>query len=271
MPARSLNWTGGAADGNFQTASNWIDLATGVAAVASPASTDTCTINQTSTAITAGLSNAAVDLATLAIGPGFTGSIGAIGTSLTIAVTTQFTYAGRCSICNITAGTSGIALASVGGSGTVSLTGGTTTLLVVGPSGTVYVAAAATVTGLDNSGGVTADAGTAFTTVKQGAGALVSARNLGTATITGGVVQATGLATLTSGTIGGANARLNWNSTGTITFAEVMAAGRADAQGALAGFTITNCTVHPGANYAFDYETVNITRTNTFKDYRKLI
>jgi len=271
MPARNLDWSGASADGNFSTANNWIDLATGVAALAAPITGDSCFFNRTSDAVTAGLSQAAVDLVTLAFGPGFTGSIGAIGTSLSIGVTTQLTYAARCSICNITAGTNGIALASVGGSGTVSLTGGTTTLLVVGPSGNVSVGASAVVTGLDNSGGVQADAGTAFTTTKCGAGTLVSARNLGTlyAGGQGTTVRATGAATLTAGYILGGS-RLNWNSTGTITAAEIFAGGTGDARGAILGFTITTKTVHPGASYAWDSESVNVT-VGTTKDYRKLI
>lgn len=269
MP-RNLNWTGAASDGNFSTANNWNDLATGVAALTSPASGDSCYINQTSSAITAGLSQGAVDLVTLALGPGFTGSIGAIGTSLTIAVTTQLTYAARCSICNITAGTSGIALASVGGAGTVSIVGGTTTLLVVGPSGNVNVGASAVVTGLDNSGSVTADTGTAFTTTKCGAGTLVSARNLGTLIMGGqAVVRATNAATLTAGYVL-SGSTLIWNSTGTATLIETFAGGTSTARGALVGFTITTETVHPGAAYSFDAETVNIT-VGTLKDYRKLI
>lgn len=259
MP-RNLDWTGAADHMTFDTAGNWNDLATGVAALAVPATGDSCYISQTADLITANLNQTGVTLVNFVIGPGFTGQMGTSGTSLTIAATT-FSYNGRATLFNITAGTAGITTATIGGSGTVSLTGGTTTNLHVGPSGNCYVGPSAVVTTLRGAGGgINATSGTAFTTTKMKGGVLTSARNLGTLLVSGNgtLVKTTGLATITTGDVE-SGARLNHTSTGTITTLEV--AGTADAQGAYVGFTVTTLRKYNGSS-AFDGEMATITITN---------
>lgn len=259
MTARALQFTGAGDGVTFDSAANWKDLATGTAATGTtPVTGDSCYIDNGSWTINAGLSKAAIDLVSLFVGGGFTGTLGTTGNALTIGVTGQFTYMGRASVCNVAAGTNGIAAANVGGSSSVTLSGGTTTALNVQPSGNVYVTAAGVVTNLVNVGGVTADTGTGFTTVANDGGTLVSARNLGTMTASGGTVQGTGTATLTAGMVL-ASARLNWQSIGTMAACTVGSGGAADAIGSVLPFAITALVIHAGAIRAFDHEVAAIT------------
>lgn len=269
-----LSWTGAIdgtpTTGTWSTAGNWTDLGTGVAALAAPATGDTVYIVNTNHAIVSGLSQAAVDLAFLTIGSGFTGQIGSSGTPLTIAVANSgagiLTYDGKTTVCNITAGTNGIAKAIVRGSGTFGVVAGTWTDLSCGFGGFCQIGPSSIVTGYTGTGGnATAAAGTTFTTVDLGAGSLISARSLGTVIIAGpAFLQTTAAAASTSVTAGGGS-RFNIQGTGIHTLIKALTGSTVDAKGATLPFTVTTLKLSDGAQ-AFMNEMVSIT-IGTVKPY----
>lgn len=139
-------WTGGSNDGNFATAGNW-------SLGAAPVNTNDVIIDATSQDITAW--PAAVDLASLTITAGYTGSIqSAAGAALTINATTvkiTRTVGGAIRL----AGTYTTVNVISSGTGAVYLmTSGTTTTLNSGPGTRTIVDSGHVVTNYENNSGV---------------------------------------------------------------------------------------------------------------------
>jgi hypothetical protein len=112
---------------DWSLAASWRTAIFGAGSV--PDSTDTLYFTNGSANVTAGLSNAAVDLTALYWTPGFSGRIGTAGTPLTIAVQQTATgiceYAASAGYLYLTAGTNGIYTFRCKGGGKAYLTGGT--------------------------------------------------------------------------------------------------------------------------------------------------
>ena len=235
-------WTGGANDGNWQTAGNW-------SLGAAPVSNDDVIVAYGSQNITSGLSNAAVDLNSLTIT--FAGSIGTASTPLTIAVSgtsgATLRYAGSGSYCKITAGTNGIdrAIIAPKGNGTFYASGGTYAILEAGKNGIIEADAVITTLYSAGAGCRINYSATAVSTAILAKGNHTFNRSCATMTIGPGAIVTNNLAAAISASVtiepGG---KLVHNSTGTI--ASVV--GKTDGV-AVAGslpFTVTNRTLWAG-------------------------
>lgn len=132
-------WRSGGVD--FGLAGNWHDGVYG--ASAAPASADTLYMTEGSDAITAGLTQTAVDLAKLLITNGFSGRIGGAGSSLIVAVDNTNTglveYGAGGGYMYLTAGTNNLYQVRVNGAGLLYLTGGTVENLLEISSGGLNV------------------------------------------------------------------------------------------------------------------------------------
>lgn len=170
-------WSGGANDGVFLTAGNWVS---GVA----PGNGDTAIVGATNQNILGAATG--LTTVTLIVTNGFGGSIGSDGVSLTFASATLITYAGRGAVCNIgCAGTVAAASFEHYGTGLVNITSGTWTLLT-NSYGPMTVSASAVVTTLNNIGGniTIGYNATAITTLTSG-GSVRCARVCTTANVLG--------------------------------------------------------------------------------------
>ena len=250
MTARALQWTGAVDHATFNTPGNWNDLTNGGAASGTtPVTGDTCNIVDTGDLINAGLSQSSVVLAALNIGANYTGQLGPGGSPLIISAT-MLTYLARAAYCAVTAGSSNITTAIIQGAGTFTASGGTWTTFSCGPNGVAYLTASSTIVNYKgDGGGARADAGTAFTTCKVGAGSLVSARGLGTGYVAGsGTLLQTILAAASTSIDVLAGARFNINSTGTNAAIEVASGGILDSIGAILPAVVTTLTKRSGSS-----------------------
>jgi len=155
-------WTGGGNDGVFDNLANWSEAT-------AFANNDVLTIGATNQDITGGLTHAYTGI-TLVVTPGYGGSIGGAGGSLSFSSAASIRYAGRGAFARFTsAGTVATASLEHVGSSFVAITGGTWTN-IDNSLGLFDIAAAAVVTRLNNIMG-TGTAGynsTAFTNLYNG-------------------------------------------------------------------------------------------------------
>lgn len=257
MPSKY--WTGGANDGNWSTAGNWNG---GV-----PVTGDDVFIEEGSQAITLGLSQGSVNLASLRIS--FSGSVGTSSTPLTIGCNSgTVSISGNGSFYKITAGTGGISkiIFNPKANCTFYLAGGTTTTLETGDAGLVEIDGAAVVTNIfANGAGINiAYNATAVTALTNTRSNVATYRPVTTVTTGPSAITSTWG---TQATIGTSTVqpmgRLNHKSNGTITTSVVQPLGAADALGSTYSFTVTNRTNYNGYVRNFDHqETAKITFTN---------
>lgn len=261
-------WLG--VNSNWNDTSNWSTTRQGSGGSAAPVTNDVVYILDGNTDITTNISQAAVDLSGLTIGGEFTGSIGSVGSSLTIAVSgtgtpiCRINYSGPGAI-NIAAGTNNIDDMRItrpgGGGGRVNLVGGTTTALYTGRGVTLYIDDAAVVTTLTSTGSViTAGySATAFTTATVGGGSsLTSRRAATTLNIDAATVRFGNVAAIT--TINARNgANYVHDSSGTITTANGLPGSRLLANAT--AFTVTNANVYEGSS-VFTNNPALVTFTN---------
>lgn len=205
----TTQWTDGGNDGDWSNSSNWDN---GV-----PVDTNDVIIAVGDRAITTGISQSAVTLASLTVTFGH--NIGTSSADLEINVTGTCTIAGRGSSYKID-GDIGTLVIQLPPSSTCSLVDGTTTSCDL-ISGNLDIAANATVTTMYVNGGVAeALAGTVFTTLVVNSGSMDSTRGATTTTVCNGrliakgsgawstvlLVQGAIFDVRTSGTIGTLNA-----------------------------------------------------------------
>lgn len=251
------------ADGDWSNTNNWSSTRTGATGAGAPSSNDDVyLLDPIQFPITTGLSQAAVDLNSMTIGPDFNGSIGSAGSPLIIAVSgtsgATLRVSGSGSV-YITAGTNNIdrAVIACRGAGRFWATGGTYTILE-NRSGNNEVTSGCTATTVYNYSGVPLNllAGSTVTTVYNFDGAsLLCSTNLTTLT-NDGTARCTNSVTIT--TLHNYNAYTH-QSTGTITTANCYPGSTADA---LAPFTVTTLNHHLGAK-AFENQTVSVTKSTT--------
>lgn len=255
-------WTGGANDGNWNTAGNW-----SLAAV--PVNTNDVVIDVTNQSITAGLNQTGVALASLTVTSGV--NIGGNGSSLVIGVTGTAKFAGTGTVyISADTGVQAIVKAVVQSTAgqTVYLTGGTVTTLEVARGATAYVQAACIVTTCNTAGGLTLDYNaTGITTFEQAAGNCVSYRSIATGRVNGQgttCTLVTAAAISTAMTVTGA-AQYFHRSSGTIAAITVQPGSSASSEGSTYGsFTVTNSTRWYGATlFDTEEEVATVTYTNS--------
>lgn len=171
-------------NGDWSDGNNWSSTRYGATGAGAPASNDVVyLLDPPQFAITSGLSQGAVDLNGMTIGPDWNGQLGAPGSPLTIAVSgtsgATLSISGSGSV-YITAGTNGVDIAKLQcrGAGKVWLTGGTFAQ-VENRSGDNESASGCTITTLYNLGRFMLKAGGTTTTVFN-TGTLLSEVNLTT-------------------------------------------------------------------------------------------
>lgn len=251
-------------DGDWSNANNWSQTRYGATGGGStPASNDEVYfLDPIKFAVTSGLSQGAVDLNSMTVGPDFNGNIGAAGTPLTIAVSgtsgATLRYAGQGAM-YITAGTNGIdrAIINPRGQGRCVLTGGTTAI-VENVTGDNEVASGATATTIYNFARLNLASGATVTTVNNEAGGTCGCE-VNTTTINndaGATITVKRTATITTLNNRGTHVQA---SNGTITTANCFAGSRATAT---APFTVTTLNKHVGS-YAWEAEPVVVTKTTT--------
>jgi hypothetical protein len=263
----TVTWDGSANDGNWGTASNWD---TGAA----PVTGDDVVIKSTNQNITAGLNQTAVDLASLTITEGYTGSIGNAGSSLTISCSGTVTITAKGTI-RLTAGSADITTLKVLAAGPEGffLNGGTTTTVHSGPTGILNISADAVVTNY-YGGGMTAIAGasgTAFTLVEIAAGSIYSDRTAATLRLLGDGCRAVirRAAAISTAAYVGNGSTYQHNSSGTITLIWVYSGGVATAFDATSNFTVTNSNLFVNGEL-FKEPRVTVTYTNATSKYGHL-
>lgn len=259
-------WRG--TNSNWGDTANWSATRTGVTGVAIPANGDDVFILDSSTNIDP-YNGAAIDLASLTIGGDFTGQI----LGLTIAVSGRTDISSTSNI-TLTAGTNNIDDLNIlsTGNSTITLAGGTFTLVEVG-TGNVIVESAATVTTLlSASGRITDTGGTGYTTATIAGGSLITLRGGTTLNATGRVVDLKSAAWTTINADRGAF--VTHNSSGTIGTATAKPgavlsdapAGSQNVNGQIINgqptpFTLTNSVEWLGGSL-FQNAQANITKTN---------
>jgi len=255
----TITWTGGAGDGKWATTGNWSSNSV-------PVTGDDVRIELGSDAITAGLSQGAVNLASLRIS--FNGTIGSTSTPLTIGCNSgSVIVTGTGSQYKIAAGTGGISrlIFNPKSFSTLFLAGGTTSSLELATSGMCEVDASAVVTTLYTTGCGVAIAynATAITTLQNTRANVSSYRNITTANTGPSAITATLLtAAITTSNVSPMG-RLNHKSSGTIGSSVVQPFGMADAYGSTYQFTVTNRTNYASYTRNFDVsETAKVTFTN---------
>jgi hypothetical protein len=252
-------WTDGGADGDWSNTANWSGGAV-------PVDGDDVVIGDTTRAITAGLNQAGVDLASLKITGG--ASIGSSSTPLTIGVSGTLTWSGTGSYIKIKADTTdGITRAVIQptGGGTAYLSGGTFDQ-VEGGSGLVDIDATAVVTTALGAGAGWSIAynATGITTFTLAKGTATTKRSIGTADVGPGALLVTqltaGISTKVTVQPGG---YFNHQASGTIAHSEVRPDGKANAAHTpYSGFTVTNRTNFRGFKENFNLESVSVTFDN---------
>ncbi|MBK8246590.1 MAG: hypothetical protein IPK85_04205 [Gemmatimonadetes bacterium] len=253
-------WIGGANDGDWGNTNNWAATRYGAGAAGVPATGDSVFIWDTDQAITQNLNQAGVDLALLDIR--FGGVIGTNSTSLTIAVSNGsapvLNYAGTGAFCNITAGTNGIDLIHViRTAGPFRLAGGTTAEVRCGAVGRIEVAAAAVISLDFQTAGMDAeidDNATAMNLLVIGGGKTRSFRSAAGAYINSGAVLTIERDAAFSGSayvMGGG--RLEWKSSGNLTYIISLPGSVATTAGNQNLFTVSAAYKYEGSNQ-FDNE-----------------
>lgn len=258
-------WLGVTSD--WTDTANWSTTLTGVGGSAAPVSTDAVYILKGGLDINVNVSgHTAVDLNSLTIGGEFTGSIGNLGTALTIAVSgrTSINYSGSGQIL-ITAGTNDIDdlhITRPGGSGSasVNLTGGRFTAIYAGRGVNLTMEAGATCTTFLSTGAnVTIEYNSTAITTGSWYGGVVACRR----TVTTGTVEG---ANFTMGYIGASttlnlrkDARYTHNSVGTL--AKVNSFPSSVGTAGSVAFTVTNSDVYQGATL-FQNNPAVVTNTN---------
>ena len=140
--------------GDWGSTASWSTTDGGSSGAAVPVTGDDVYFMRGAVSVTAGLSQAAVDLESLTVNPEYTGSFGTPGSALTIAVSNSgssvFKLWGSGAQYNIAAGTNGIDVLDIRcqqPNTAVNLSGGTTVAIRGGKVGVLNVEAGAVVTG----------------------------------------------------------------------------------------------------------------------------
>jgi len=261
-------WTGAADGVTLTTVGNWFNE-TAAATTTAFAAGDILFITSSTVDITAGLDFGSTNLEAVYIS--FNKNLGTSSTSASFnvsnAATSKLVYTGTGQFCNITARAAGAItlIQAFHAQGKLRISGGATvTNLEIGPTATVELDATGTVTNLYQGGGsIVAAAGTAFTIVDILAGTMLTSRSIATARVLGSnsAIFTIDTAAFTTNLLVSGGARVNHQSTGTITAGTIGSNSRIDAAGSLRTFTVTNFTRFVGA-YFLDSESVAPTYTN---------
>lgn len=255
MPSTQV-WSGGAGDGNFGTAGNWVS---GVA----PIGGDSVVFNSGNVSVTAGLTTG-ISIANITVTANYGGLIGdTSGNGLVFTgITGTLTYGGTGAYARFgSSGTVAAATFSHTGACVASILSGTWTVLNNG-TGMMTIAAAAVVTGFENAGGVVTAGynATAFTTGRI-SGNVTSQRVFTTVDVENGgtlITRDNGTTNYNGNTTthvhGGGY--YNKQAGGADTTVNIYTGGRYDATGNSGGSTgtVTLGTIkpRPGASYKLD-------------------
>jgi hypothetical protein len=255
----TVTWTGGGNDGDWDNEVNW---STGTV----PVDSDDVILDAGSRDIVDGLNQSAVTLTSLTIRPGYTGSIGANGTSLQISATT-LSYSGGGEFININ-GTFTTAEFSPPGAGEWSLTGGTTTTLrVLGGQG--YVAAATVVTNLDAAHALALNMeanATDMTTCTVRSGQVTTKRDIDDGDVRGGTLTLIEDANVDGTLEVASGGRVIKQSGGAIATIRLDPGARYSMAGATKPTAITTAHVYAGAQFQKSYGVIktSVTTENNY-------
>ncbi len=253
-------WSG-AIDGNFGTAGNWVG---GVA----PVDTDSIIFpSGNAVSVTSGLTTG-VAIVSMWVQEGYMGSIGTAASAMTVTSLTALDYAGRGQFCKIgSAGT--IALANIdvnSGNAFYAASGTWTRINASGRGGTIDVDAAAVLTAAYNaSSSVVWTIGynaTGITTLKN-IGVAISSRSIASYLGSGPGSLTTRLAAaITTTAVIARDHVFNHQSSGTITFMDLLPGGRFPCSVCTSPFTITNVDEWSGSFLNDNPPGITITFTN---------
>jgi hypothetical protein len=252
----TVTWTGGAGDNNWNTGGNW-------SGGSAPSATDDVIFNTGASSVTTGPSSA-LAYATVTVTPGYSGSWGTAANTLLFGnITGSVTIAGSGSSYKFGTGTCPVVNIEVESRTFVAITAGTITTLTTSGSQGIELTAAAT-TCRNVNAVLTAQSGTAFTTLSNG-GVVRCYRNVTTLDNYGGA-QVTMYNATTMGTVNNhAGASYNHQSTGTITTANNFPKAMISARGATGTFTLT--TLNDWAGSMADLVVAGVTITPGTRNY----
>lgn len=258
----TVTWTGGAADGNWQTGGNW-------SGGAAPSAADDVIINSTAYDITTGPASA-IALASLFIGPRYTGKITA---TIALGTVTVFTYlsGGLSGKFNLTAPT---AIIDIPRGRWCYLEGGTWGgTHVLSGQGNIQAASAATVTNVVNglADWTIYSSATKITSFYNAGGHVVTdGRNIGAYTgTTGSWLRLRSGSLIADGSSGGLavvgrNATLSFEGTGG-THDGIHAMGSVLSRDAKSAQTVTSLWYYPGSVVEDEIPGLTMTVTNAYK------